>query len=183
MEKPNWRRLTSSYAIDSPYMRLRSDTIELPDGTLVSNYYVRESANFVVVLPITANDDVVMIRQYRYGSDEIHLEIPAGMLEEGEDPKECALREMLEETGYGARSCEAAGTYRPEPVRSTARAYIFVARDAHWVQEPQPEATEHLVVELVPLARFREMLRDGTMDSGASMLGGYCGLDYLDRLR
>ena len=72
MEKPIWRRRASSYVVDSPFMRLRADEVELPNGTIVHDYYVRESRGFVTVLPLTGDDRVVLVRQYRYGTDAIH---------------------------------------------------------------------------------------------------------------
>ena len=77
MDKPRWRVRSSSYVVDSPYMRLRADELELPDGTIVSNYYVRESFGFVTILALTTDRQVILVRQYRYGADSIHLELPA----------------------------------------------------------------------------------------------------------
>ena len=104
MEKPLWRRRASTFVVDSPHLRLRVDELELPDGTVVADYYVRESEGFVVVFPVTADDRIVLVRQYRYGTDAIHLELPAGGLHAGEDPRDCAARELREETGYEATS-------------------------------------------------------------------------------
>ena len=183
MQKPEWRVLSSSYLVDSPYMRLRVDEIALSDGTIVSDYYVRESRGFVTIVALTPDDQVVLVRQYRYGSDSIHLELPAGMLQDGEDPRACALRELAEETGFEAKRCDLVAEYLPEPVRSTARAYVFVAREAVKTAEPKLDATEHLEVELAPLARFRGMLADGTVDAGASIAAGYRVLDRLGLLQ
>ena len=72
--------------------------------------------------------------------------------------------------------------FLPEPVRSTARAYVYIGRGARKTREPNLDPTEHLEVELVPLARFRAMLADGTVDAGGSIAGGYRALDYLGRL-
>src|SRR5271165_2768555 len=127
MEKPGWRLRASRYIVDSPYLRLRVDEIELPDGTVVPNYYVRESQGFVAIVALTDDDQVVLVRQYRYGADSIHLEIPAGTLHDGEDPRECALRELAEETGYEVERCDLAARYFAEPVRSTAPAYVYIA--------------------------------------------------------
>ncbi|MBV9718572.1 MAG: NUDIX hydrolase [Candidatus Eremiobacteraeota bacterium] len=182
MEKPHWQRRASHYIVDSPYMRLRADEVELPGGAIVSNYYVRESRGFVVIVALTPSDDVVLVRQYRYGADSIHLELPAGMLLDEEEPRDCALRELAEETGYAVETCDFAAQYFPEPVRSTARAYIFVATGARKVREPAPDPTEHLEVELVPVGRLRAMLADGRVDTGASIAAGYLVLDRLARL-
>ena len=115
MEKPAWRRRSSTYVVDSPHLRLRVDELELPDGTVIPNYYVRESAGFVIVFALTTEREVILVRQYRYGADAIHLELPAGTIDDGEDPRDCAIRELAEETGYEAGDVELIGSYRAEP--------------------------------------------------------------------
>jgi ADP-ribose pyrophosphatase len=179
MEKPRWHLRASHYLIDSPHMRLRVDELELPDGTIVPNYYVRESEGFVTVLALTPDEQVVLVRQYRYGSDAIHLELPAGMLAEGEDPRDCAVRELAEETGYSVERCELAARYFPEPVRSVARAYVFIAFGARSAGPPSLDPTEHLEVELASLPQLRAMLADGTIDAGGSIAAAYLALDKL----
>lgn len=163
-------------------MRLRIDEVELPDGTIVPNYYVRESRGFVTILALTDDNHVVLVRQYRYGADSIHLELPAGMLVDDEEPRNCALRELAEETGYEVSRCELAADYLAEPVRSNAHAYVYIAFGARKTREPKLDATEHLQVELVPLVAFRSLLKNGAIDAGASIAAGYRALDYLNRL-
>src|SRR5215469_17263584 len=126
MEKPHWRRRSSTYVVDSKFMRLRADEVELPDGTIIPNYYVREWDGFIIGCALTADDRMVLVRQYRYGSDDIHLEFPAGLIDEGEDARDCVARELHEETGYAAASWELVGAYYVEPVRATAKVYVFL---------------------------------------------------------
>ncbi|MBV8725676.1 MAG: NUDIX hydrolase [Candidatus Eremiobacteraeota bacterium] len=182
MEKPRWQRRSSRYIVDSPYMRLRVDELVLPNGTIAPEYYVRESPGYATIMALTPNDEVVLVRQYRYGSDAIHLELPAGMLQEGEDPRDCAIRELAEETGYATEDCRRVAVYLHEPVRSPARAYVYLGLRARKTSDARLDPTEHLQVEVAPLQRFREMLRDGTIDAGGSIAAGYCCLDYLRRL-
>jgi ADP-ribose pyrophosphatase len=182
MEKPAWRRRSSTYVVDSPHLRLRVDELELPDGTVIPNYYVRESAGFVIVFALTTEREVILVRQYRYGADAIHLELPAGTIDEGEDPRDCAIRELAEETGYEARDVQLIGSYRAEPARSTAFAYMFLATNAKRTRDPLLDPSEVIEVELEPVASFREMLRDGRIDNGASIATGYKALDQLDAL-
>jgi len=183
VKKPVWRVRSSSYIVDSPFMRLRVDEVVLPDGSIVPNYYVRESSGFVIILALTHDEHVVLVRQYRYGSDSIHLELPAGMLLPGEGPRDCALRELAEETGYDVDRCDLVAEFLPEPVRSSARAYVFAASGAVRTRELQLDPTEHLEVELATLSSFRTMLQDGTIDAGGSIVAGYRVLDYLGKLR
>lgn len=182
MEKPRWRVRASTYLVDSPHMRLRSDEVELPDGTVVPNYYVRESHGFAAILALTPDENAVLVRQYRYGSDAIHLELPAGMLAEHEDPRDCAMRELLEETGYAVGRCEPVAEFLAEPVRSTSRAYVYLGTDARKVAEPALDATEHLEVELVTLAELRALLAEGRIDAAASIAAAYRALEHLKRL-
>jgi ADP-ribose pyrophosphatase len=182
MEKPQWRRRSFSYLVDSPHLRLRVDEVELPNGTIVPDYYVREARGFVTVVPMTENGLVVLVRQYRYGADSIHLELPAGTMDGDEDPAACAIRELAEETGYEAERWEQVAEYYAEPVRSTSVACVYLALGARKTGEPQLDPTEHLEVELATVDEFRSMLKDGTIDAGASIAAGYRALDYLGRL-
>ncbi len=182
MEKPAWRRRASALIVDSPHLRLRVDELELPDGTIVPDYYVRESHGFVMAFPVTPDERIVLVRQYRYGTDAIHLELPAGTLDAGEEPLDCARRELLEETGYEASHWSFLGTYYPEPARATSLARIFLATDARKVCEPHLDPTEVMDVELATFAEFRAMLRDGRIDAGHALVAGYRALDALGKL-
>jgi ADP-ribose pyrophosphatase len=183
MEKPRWRVRASSYVIDSPYLRLRKDEIELPNGTIVPDYYVRESQGYVVVFAITPELDVVLTRQYRYGNDSIGLELPAGSLGDCEDPLDCAQRELTEETGYTSQRWERILTSPAEPVRSTSVMYAFIAHDAICTAEQTLDETEHIDVELVPLQEFLAELRTGTITPVASIAAAYAAMDRLGVLK
>ena len=182
MEKPRWRRRASAFVVDSPHLRLRVDELELPDGTIVPDYYVRESAGFVVVFPVTDDGHIVMVRQYRYGSDAIHLELPAGGLTTAKTRRAVRARELLEETGYEAQGLELVATYFAEPVRATSQARIFLATGARKTREPDLDPTEVIEVELVDFDVFRAMLRDGRIDAGHVLTAGYRVLDFLGKL-
>jgi ADP-ribose pyrophosphatase len=182
MEKPLWRRRATRLLVDSPHLRLRADELELPDGTIIDNYYVRESDGFVVIFALTADERIVLVRQYRYGSDAVHLELPAGSLDAGEDPLACARRELREETGYDAERWELVGGYYAEPVRSNSKAYVFLAFDASKTHEPALDATEVIEVEEATLDELRRMLQDGRIDAGHAVAAGYRVLDRLGKL-
>ena len=182
MQKPQWRRRSSEYLVDSPFMRLRADEVELPDGTVISQYFVRESRGFVVAFATTPDDRIVLVRQYRYGSDELHLELPAGMLDGDEDPADCAARELVEETGYEATRWEPVAAYYVEAVRSQAKTYVFLGRDARRVREPKLDASEVIETELAGFDEFRAMLADGRIDTAHTMAAAYRALEYLRRL-
>ena len=97
----NEKTLSSSRIYDGRILNVRVDTVELPDGR-VSTREVVEHRGAVAVVPILDTDRIVMVRQFRQPVGEVLLEIPAGTLAPGEDPDDCALRELAEETGYRA---------------------------------------------------------------------------------
>ena len=179
MEKPRWRVLSSTYVIDSPYMRLRKDELELPNGTVVPDYYVRESGGFVVILAITPDRKAVLVEQYRYGNDSVVTELPAGTIDNGEDPQVCARRELVEETGYSSADWQLVLKAAAEPVRSDSVMHCYVARNATLTSEQSLDDTEHIEVRLVPLDNLRAMLRNGEIQSSHSIAAAYAALEAL----
>lgn len=168
--------------IDTPYMRLRKDAVELPNGTLVEDYYVRESDGFVMVVPVTSAREIVLVNQYRYGNDSIGLEFPAGMLAPGEDPLDCAKRELAEETGYTAQRWEKLFISAAEPVRSNAVMHAYLAYDVACTTQQSLDPTEHIDVEVVEASRAVEILRAGGIGSLACVAIGFAAFDRLGLL-
>ena len=128
-------------------------------------FYTIAASDWVNVVPLTPDDQIVMVRQYRHGSEEITLEIPGGMVDPGESPAEAAARELLEETGYRARELSPLGVVNPNPALFANRCYTFLAKDAEKVAEIRNHGgTEEVAVELVPRAELHQRLRAGEID-------------------
>ena len=123
-----------------------------------------EADEWVNVVPITADGEVVMVRQYRHGSREITLEIPGGIVDPGETPAQAAARELIEETGFRAGRLEAIGSVNPNPAIFGNRCYTFLASDAVQVAAIQNTRLEETSVELVPVAAIPDQLREGRID-------------------
>lgn len=177
MKLPNWRVTASSYVIDTPHLRLRKDTIELPDGTIVNDYFVRESRGFVVIFALTDDDRVVLVRQYKHGAGRILLELPAGAIDPGEEPRQTALRELAEETGYEAGSMELLRSFVTDPTNADTIAYLFLARGARKTREQDLDVTEDIQVELASVPQLRELVRDGSINVMPQVAAIYTALD------
>ncbi|MBD5655632.1 MAG: NUDIX hydrolase [Candidatus Eremiobacteraeota bacterium] len=179
-----WQIVESEIVIETPHLRLRRDSIELPDGNRIGDYYVRESRGFCVVFALTTSDHVVLVRQYKHGIGQTLLELPAGGIDGGETPAECARRELAEETGYVAEAggLEHVGTFIFDPTSSTTRYHVFVARNARKAVATKFDATEDIAVELATIEDVRRFCRDGTIHVGVHVGSIYYVLDRLGRL-
>jgi ADP-ribose pyrophosphatase len=146
------------------FFRLRTDRCELPDGRIMPNYYLIEFADWVNVVPITIDGEVVAVEQFRHGSDLTHLEIPGGSTDPrlSETPMAAAQRELLEETGYSSSEWINCGFHYPNPALQTNRMHTFIALNCRKTAEQELDEFEDLTVRLFPA---RELI--GKMESGA----------------
>jgi ADP-ribose diphosphatase len=180
MSKCNWRVTASSYVVDSPFLRLRKDRIELPDGSIVEDYYVRESRGFVIVFAITPGNEVLLVRQYKHGIGRELLELPAGAIDPAEQPVETAIRELQEETGYTAASMEHVRSFVVDPTNSDSLAHLFIARDAVATTQQKLDVTEEIALQLVRLQHIGALVSDGSIDSVSHVASIYAVLELLD---
>jgi ADP-ribose pyrophosphatase len=151
-------------------------TFRLPNGD-EREFEVKVEAPTAVVLPLRDDEQVVLVREFRPGLELSLLELPGGEVEPGEDPREAARRELLEETGYEGELVEAGTMF--DCAYSTRVRHVFVAHGCRQVAEPRPEDGEAPEVELMPLDAFREHVRGGRLtDVGP----GYLALDRLGLL-
>ncbi len=172
-ESELWSCVRSELMADCRVFRVRRDISLSPRTGREHDFYVMTAGDWINVVPLTADDEVVMIEQYRHGSRDVTLEIPGGMVDAGESPAAAAARETLEETGYAATEIVELGRVRPNPAIHDNWLYTYLARDARLVQSPVHESTEHTVVRLVPLADLPRLVADGTITHALVVAGFY----------
>ena len=149
----------------------RTRIFDLYSATEVSPYSGKEhdfvyidTPDWVNLVPITAEEEIVLIRQYRHGSQSITLEIPGGMIDPGEEPGRAAARECLEETGYSAGEVHSLGKLNPNPAVFNNTLHTFYSRVSPGGWTNHVSETERTGVELVSIAEVRPLLMDGTID-------------------
>lgn len=168
-----WKRISSERIADCRVFEVRRDISVSPRDGSEHDFYCIEARDWVNIIPLTANDEVVMIEQYRHGADEVTLEFPGGIVDEGEQPREAATRELLEETGYLAPRTIALGKARPNPAIQDNWVHFFLAPDASFHRAPQFDGTEHTVVRLVPLGDVPALIGDETINHALVIVAFY----------
>ena len=120
-----------------------------------------DSRDWVNVIALTAERQVVLIEQFRHGTAEVTLEIPGGMVDPGEKPLAAGVRELREETGYEGSAAEVVGTVTPNPAILNNRCHTLLVRGAVQQGAPTPEVHEEIGVHLVPLHRIGGLIAAG----------------------
>lgn len=156
-----WEVLSERELLNRPWLKVREQKVRLPNGHEMDEFYVLNSPEWALVLPVTEAGDVVMVRQYRHGAEAVSLELPAGVIEPNESGLVGAQRELLEETGYAAKAWHSLSARHPEPTRQSARAHFYVATGAYPEKPSAPDAGELLELVLVPQAELGERIDSG----------------------
>jgi 8-oxo-dGTP pyrophosphatase MutT (NUDIX family) len=160
----HWRVVAEDHLQHCKVFDVHRATMESPSTGESHPFFRIESPAWVNVVALTADEELVMVRQYRQGSREITLEIPGGLVDPGESPEQAARRELLEETGYGADRLESLGSINPNPALFGNRCHIQLALGCEPVAEIQNSETEETIVELLPLDRMQATVRAGGID-------------------
>ena len=135
-----------------------------PRTGVVKRFSLIDCVDWVNVIALTDAGQVVLIRQYRPGTDQVCLEIPGGMMEPGEDPCTAAARELAEETGYTGGALEVLGRVAPNPAIQNNALYTVLARGVALTQPPAPDDGEVLTVETAALADCQRRILAGEID-------------------
>ena len=158
-----WKVLESQYNYRDRWLALRSDTVELPNGRVLTPFHVIEQPDWVTAVAITHDGRIVLVEEYRHGARQALIELPSGIHDGPGEPLDQMKRELLEETGYASEEWHPLGVFFANAGRLRNLVHCFLALDARKVAEPAADDSEDIVNHEVPLARFLEELRDGRL--------------------
>ena len=161
-------QIASREIYDGRIIKVRVDDILMTSSGNRSVREVVDHNNAVVIVPIDSDDNVHLVRQYRYAAEQNLLECPAGIVEDGEDPDDCAQRELAEEIGYASRNLRILGGFWSSPGFCTEFMYAYLAKDLV-PHRLQPDDDEDIQVEKVPLSRIPQLIRLGEIQDAKSI--------------
>ena len=171
-----WTLIESRYIVKDKWIGVRADTCLTPEGIEISPYYVLEYPDWVQIVPLDADNNVLLVRQYRQAVGRVTLEVPAGRMDaEDKDPLVTAARELLEETGCAGTTVKLINTASPNPATHANRCHTVLVTGVRHVQAPMDDPEERIetvwvsAAEAVRLAQSGELVT--TMHMASLVLG------------
>ena len=163
------KTIEKSIVFEGKIVSIEKHTV-LFDDKSTSYREIARHCGGVGILAIDEADRVIMVKQYRKPYEEFLLEIPAGKLEKGEAPEECAERELLEETGYKADILERLSEIYPSPGFLDERLFVFKAKNIKDLGTQNLDADEHLEIVFIPFDEVLEMVQSGIIKDAKTMV-------------
>ncbi|RPD51374.1 NUDIX hydrolase [Paracnuella aquatica] len=177
-----WKVLHSEYLFNQPWLTVRKDHCLLPNGKEIPAFYVNEYPEWVNVFALTDEGNVVMVKQYRHGIEQVSIELPGGVAEKGEDLLEACQRELLEETGYEFEQWEFLGKVCANPSTTNNFTHFFLATKGRKVAAQNLDEEEDLEVLELPVEEVKRMALDNEIVQSLHTNGIFYALLRLNKM-
>lgn len=165
-----WKILKSELVFEHKWHKLRRDHVALPNGREMDDYFISVRPNVVLTFPLTEDNHVIFVRQYKHAAANIFMELPGGVIDEGEtNPQEAVMRELLEETGYTSGDVEQLLEVIDNPTKDTNKIYFFLARNVRKIAEQDLDESEDIEVLKVPLQEVEQLVLNGEINVSGSV--------------
>ena len=173
MEIKPWKLVSSTIEKTFKIFDLRIDRAISPRTGEEHEFYIFESKEWVNIIPVTKDKDVVLIRQYRHGVGDIVLEIPGGIVEENDTPLDAAVRELKEETGYSPTEMVYLGMVHANPAFLNNRCHTYLALDCFPDGPQNLDEKEDIEVVVRPFTDIPKLIRDGEISHSLILAAFY----------
>ncbi|MBO0779007.1 MAG: NUDIX hydrolase [Ktedonobacteraceae bacterium] len=183
LQRP-WKTLATRQVLDTPYLKIRSEEVELPEGTILSDYYIIENRGWVGIVPVTPDGHILLNKQYKHGIGLEVLEFPAGGIDaHEEDPQLAAHRELMEETGYSSEKMEMLAEMIANPTSAATRIWWYLAFDVCKTGEQKIDPAEVIENLLVTPQELLELVHSGQFAVQGQIAAAYMALERLGHLK
>ena len=161
-----WETIASRHLVKDKWITLRADTCRRDDGLVIDPYYVLEERDWVHVLPVLPDGRILLVHQYRHAAATFSLELPGGVLDDGETPEQGARRELLEECGATAGQFAPLTSFFPNPARLNNRFHCFIAHHVSPSTDQQLDEAEQIEILALTPAEIDAAIADGRFSQG-----------------
>jgi ADP-ribose pyrophosphatase len=178
-----WKVLNSNYLFNEPWLTIRKEKCELPNGKIMPAYYILEYPEWVSAFALTKDNKVVMVRQWRHGLGVESTELPGGVVDKGETPEIAIRRELKEETGFEFESFEFLGKVSANPATSNNHMHMYLARGGEKVSGQSLDETEDVVVETYTIEEVKQLIKDNKIIQALHVTCSIYALMHLNEIR
>lgn len=161
-DQHNWGREEQQLILETPVVAIYSGPVVCRRSGVKKPFYMLDFPNWVNVIAITPAQEMVFVKQYRYGSDRVELEIPGGVVESGEDVVTAGCRELMEECGYAGETVRVIGSVNPNPALQKNSCSTVLVENAFLAGEQQMDEMEDIEVVLIPVDQVYGDLASGS---------------------
>lgn len=178
----HWKTLSFEYISRHRYFTARKDVCQMPNGTMVPEYYVVEMPPSACAMALTQSKEVILVKQYRHPIGESILELPGGFVDAGESPDTAIARELQEETGYIFSDFHYLGRTAANPGVLNNFTHLYLATGGKKVSAQQLDFNEEIEIKLFPLEELRTLLMNNEIAQSMHALCMFYGLAKLEEL-
>jgi ADP-ribose pyrophosphatase len=167
-EDSAWQRLDRQTLVQEKFLTVYRDLVRLPNGSQ-KQYFLTKKSDIVVIVALTDQNEVIMLKEYKYAANKYLNVLPAGHIENNESPIEAAKRELLEETGFTAMTYEYIGTLFESPVQDLHKIEVVFVKNAQRVQAANLEASEDLFAYTLTIPDLKTKVLQGEVQSCSTL--------------